>query len=259
MRKPIRIAVVGVTLSVLALVVAGSAGARIEVVRVGNLVLKNNSAISPTKLPKRKQAPIKGAISASIATVDGTHLPAVREVVIELDRNFHVNAKGLSVCRAGQLEARNSKAARRICGRATVGTGKGLAEIAFPEQKPLVVASPLTMFNGGVRGGKTTVFVHAFLTVPVPAAIVTPVKITHSRRGAYGLHAVAKIPVIAGGAGSVSFFKLTIGRKFTFKGKRASFATASCPTGRLLAKGRVLFRDSSLLKLARVLPCIPKG
>jgi hypothetical protein len=258
MRNPIRITAIGATLAVFALVVASSAGARIEVVRVGNLVLKNNSAIFPTKLPKRKQAPIKGTISASIATVDGTHLPAVREVVIDLDRNFHVNAKGLPVCRAGQLEARNSKAARRICGRATVGTGKGLAEIAFPEQKPLVVASPLTMFNGGVRGGKTTIFVHAFLTVPVPAAIVTPVKITH-RRGAYGLHAVAKIPVIAGGAGSVSFFKLTIGRKFTFKGRRASFASASCRSGRLLAKGRVLFKDNSLLKLARALPCIPKG
>jgi hypothetical protein len=256
MRNLIRITAIG---TVLALIVASGALARIEVVRVGNLVFKDNSVISPTKLPKRKQAPIKGAISASIATVDGSHPPAVREVVVDLDKNFHVNAKGLPVCKAGQLEARDSKAARRVCGRATVGKGKGLAEIAFPEQKPIVVSSPVTMFNGGVKGGKTTVFVHAFLTVPVPAAIVTPVKITHSRRGAYGLHAVARIPVIAGGAGSVTFFKLTISRKFTFKGKRASFVTASCPTGRLLAKGRVLFDDNSRLKLARALPCIPKG
>jgi len=259
MRNPIRIITVGAALAALALVVASNAGARIEVVRVGNIVLKNNSTISPTKLPRRQPAPIKSTISASIATIDGSHLPATREVVIDLDNSFHVNAKGLPVCKAGQLEARNSKAARRICGRATVGKGKGLAEIAFPEQKPIVVASPLTMFNGGVKGGKTTIFIHAFLTVPVPAAIVTPVKIAHSRRGAYGLHAVAKIPVIAGGAGSVTFFKLTIGREFTFKGERASFASASCPNGRLLAKGRVLFADNSRLKLARALPCIPKG
>jgi hypothetical protein len=255
----IRNTTIGAALALFTLVVAGGALARTEVVRVGNLVLKNDSGISPTKLPKRKQAPIKGTISASIATVDGSHLPATREVVIDLDRNIHVNAKGLPVCKGGQLEARDSKAARRICGKAIVGKGRGLAEIAFPEQKPITVPTPLTMFNGGVKGSRTTVFVHAFITVPVPAAIVTPVKITYSRHGAYGIHAVARIPPIAGGAGSVTFFKLTIGRKFTYRGRKASYATASCPTGHLLAKGRVLFDDSSLIRLARVLACTPRG
>jgi hypothetical protein len=241
-----------------ALIVAASALAHsghTHVVRVGNLVLRENGGLSPTRLPKHKQAPIKANLSASVATVDGSHLPTAREVIIDIDKNIHLDARGLPVCRGRQLEARNTNAARQVCGGAIVGEGSGRAEIAFPEQKPIMVSSPLTMFNGGVKGGKTTIFIHAFITVPVPAAIVTTVKITPVRRGHYGIHTVSTIPMIAGGAGSVTEFKLRIDRKFTYKGKKKSFLTASCPTGRHVFKGRVLFDDDTLLKLTRVLPC----
>jgi hypothetical protein len=118
-----------------------------------------------------------------------------------------------------------------------------------------MVSSPLTMFNGGVQGGETTIFVHAFITVPVPAAIVTPVKITPIRHGPYGIHTVAKIPVIAGGAGSVTKFNLRIHRKFTYRGKKESYLTASCPTGHYLTKGHVLFDDDTLVEIVHALPC----
>jgi hypothetical protein len=192
-------------------------------------------------------------------TVDGSHLPAAREVVIDVDKNIHINAKGLPACKDGQLEARDTKAARRICGGSIVGTGSGLVEIAFPEQKPIMVSSPLTLFNGGVKGGETTVFVHAFITVPVPAAIVTTVKMTPIHRGPYGTHMVARIPVIAGGAGSVTKFNLSVHRKFTYKNREESFLTASCPTGHYLTKGRVLFDDNALIKITHILPCTPKS
>jgi hypothetical protein len=257
MRNLIRSTAIG---AALALIVAGGALARPDtVVRVGNLVLRVNGGISPTNLPKHTQAPVTANLKASIATVDGSHLPVAREVIIDIDKAIHLNAKGLPVCKGGQLEARDTNAARRACGKAIVGTGSGLAEIAFPEQKPIMVSSPLTMFNGGVKGGKTTIFVHAFITVPVAAAIVTTVRITPIRRGHYGIHTVSKIPAIAGGAGSITKFKLRIDRKFAYKGKKSSYLTASCPTGRLLAKGRVLFDDSTHFKLARFLPCTPKG
>jgi hypothetical protein len=256
MRNLSRSMAVGATL---ALLVAGSALARPEVVRVGNLVLRDNGGISPTKLPKHTQAPVKANLSASVATVDGSHLPAAREVVIDIDKSIHVNATGLPVCKGGQLEARDSNAARRICSKAIVGTGSGRVEIAFPEQRPIMVSSPLTMFNGGVKGGKTTIFIHAFITVPVPAAIVTTVKITPIRRGHYGLHTVSKIPAIAGGAGSITKFKLRIDRKFTYKDKKKSYLTASCPTGRHFTKGRALFDDGTLLEITHVLPCTPKS
>ena len=42
--------------------------------------------------------------------------------------------------------------------------GSGSAEIAFPEQAPILTSSPLTLFNGGSKGGLTTVYAHAYTT-----------------------------------------------------------------------------------------------
>ena len=243
----------------LALVVAAVALAKPEVVRVGNLILRDNGGITPTKLPRHKQAPVAAILEASIGTADGSPLPAAREVILDVDKTIQINARGLPACKAKQLEARDTKAARRVCGKAIIGRGVGSVEIAFPEQKPIMVSSPLTMFNGGVGGGTTTLFVHAFITVPVPAAIIVPVKISSIHRGHYGLHTISKIPLIAGGSGSVSKFKLKIDRKFAYRGKKESYLTASCPTGHYFTKGHVLFDDGTRLGIVHVLPCTPRG
>lgn len=242
----------------LALVVSAGAIAKPHVVRVGNLVLTDDGGVFPSKLPRRSQAPVKAKLRATIATADGTHPPASREVVIDIDKHIQLDARGLPVCKGSQLTARDSRAARRVCGKAIVGKGSGKVEIAFPEQKPILVSSPLTMFNGGVRGGKTTILVHAFITVPVPAAIVATVKINRIRRGPYGMHTVTRIPAISGGSGSVTGFKLDIDRKFAYRGKRRSYLTASCPAGRHLVKGRVRFDDGTLLRIVHPLPCTPR-
>lgn len=225
MRNLIRSTSIGVAL---ALIVASAALAKPEAVQVGNLVLTHDGAITPKKLPRHEQAPISAWISAAVATRDGSHVPAVREAVIDVDDDIQLDARGLPVCRSGQLKSRDTSAARRACGKAIVGRGSARAEIEFPEQNPILASSPLTIFNGGVKGHTTTLFIHAFITVPVPAAVVTTVKITTIHRGPYGLEVVAKIPPISGGAGSLTSAKLEIGRRFTYRGRKQSLLTASC-------------------------------
>ena len=73
--------------------------------------------------------------------------------------------------------------------------------------------------------------------MPVPAAIVTTVKIKKIHNGRYGLKSVATIPKIAGGSGSVTSFSLKIDKKFTYKGKKVSVLSAKCPDGKLQAHG----------------------
>ena len=102
-------------------------------------------------------------------------------------------------------------------------------------------------------------FIHAYVNVPAPTAVIATVKLTHVHRGHYGTHAVAQIPRIAGGAGSVTKFKLTVGREFTYKGKQQSYLTASCPTGVYYAEGKVQFTDGTALKVTHALPCTPKA
>jgi hypothetical protein len=241
------------------LIVVASALAKPEVVRVGNLFLRDNGGISPLKLPKHNQAPISANLNAQIGTIDGSHPPAIKSVIADFDKSIQVNAKGLPVCKEGQLTARSTVDARKACPDATVGSGEGEVEVAFPEQAPFTAKGPIVLFNGGAHGGTTLLLIHAYVAVPAPTAVIATVKLTRIHRGHYGIHAVAQIPRIAGGAGSVTRFKLTINRKFTYRGKKKSYLTASCPNGHYYAEGKVQFSDATTLKITHVLPCTPMG
>lgn len=231
----------------LAVSVAGWAGAanKPETVRAGNLELTVNGGFSPQALPKKKLAPIAFFASGKVRTLDGTHPPALKEAVVETDKNGDIFVKGYPTCRSGQLQSRDTRSAERVCKQAIIGKGKTDVQISFPEQRPIPVKSDLIVFNGGKKGGTTTFFIHAYITVPTPAAIVTTVKIKKVKNGRYGLKSVATIPKIAGGSGSVTSFRLTINKKYRYKGKKVSVVTAKCPDGRLQARATGIFSDGT--------------
>jgi hypothetical protein len=257
MRKQLILA--GTVIAVFALLAATGAFAKPHVIRAGNLFLRDNGGISPSRLPKHSQAPITAHIDAEIGTTDGSHPPAVRTLNIDFDKSIEVNAVGLPVCAKGQLTARSSVDAKKACPDAIVGSGEGEVEVAFPEQAPFAATGPIVLFNGGVHGGTTLLFVHTYVAVPAPTAVIATVKITRIDRGHYGTHTVSQVPAIAGGAGSVIDFKLTIGRKFTYQGKKQSYLTASCPTGLYYTEGNILFAGGTTLKGTHILPCTSKG
>lgn len=233
--------------AVVALGVAGVASAvklTSTTVRAGNLSVTFGGGIHQGTLPKHKFASFQHTIFGKIKTTDGTHPSALREVIIDVDKDVKINTKGYPVCKAGQLEARDTKAAKRVCGKTIIGKGKATAEIAFPEQAPIKVLSPLLVFNGGEGGGKITLLVHTFITVPVPAAIVTTVKI--QKRKGTGLHAIAKIPVIAGGSGSALDFKFKLGKTYRYKRKEVGYFEARCPDGVFKVRTRrTLFKNEA--------------
>jgi hypothetical protein len=250
----------------LAVGVAAFATAATITVRAGNLITTFSGSASPKKLPRNEYAPASTHIKGKIKTSDGTHPSALREVVVDIDKDVKINVKGLASCKAGELEARDTKAALRVCGDSEIGKGIAHVEIAFPEQKPILVTSPLTVFNGGEKGGKVKLLIHVFITVPVPAAIVTDVTIT--RKGS-GIHSVAKIPVAAGGSGSAIDFDFTVGKKYVYKGKKVGYGEAKCPDGKFKVNvPKILFKNeaklpgvapTTTLKGSLLVPCTPKG
>jgi hypothetical protein len=159
---------------------------------------------------------------------------------------------------AGKLKARSTTAATRACPGAIVGSGTAEVEVAFPEQKPFTAAGPLTAFNGGVHGGTTLLFIHAYIDVPTPTAVVVETRITKETKGRYGMHTVTRVPSIAGGAGSPVGFDLKLGRRFIYQGRRKSYLTASCPTGAYYTQGHVDFSDGTVLHVTHPLPCTPE-
>jgi hypothetical protein len=252
--------------AVASLGIAAVASAVSTTLRAGNLIVTFGGSTSPKGLSKTKYTPVTTNIFGKIKTSDGTHPSAFREAVVDIDKDVKVNVKGYPVCKAGQLEARDSKAAKRVCGKTILGEGKAEAEIAFPEQKPIKVPSPLIVFNGGEKGGKVKLLIHTFITVPVPAAIVTDVTIT--RKGS-GIHSIAKIPAIAGGSGSALSFNFKLGKTYSYKGKKVGYFEARCPDGVFKVNvPKVLFKNESrepgvaattTLKGGLAVPCTPKG
>ncbi|HET6570966.1 MAG TPA: hypothetical protein VFG58_05705 [Solirubrobacterales bacterium] len=252
--------------AVASLGVAAVASAVSTTLRAGNLIVTFGGNTSPKKLPRHKYVPVTTHIFGKIKTSDGTHPSAFREAAVNIDKDVKINVKGFPVCKAGQLEARDTKAAKRVCGKTILGEGKADAEIAFPEQKPIQVPSPLLVFNGGEHGGKVTLLIHTFITVPAPTAIVTTVTI---KRSGSGIKSIAKIPVIAGGSGSALDFNFKLGKTYRYKGKKVGYFEARCPDGKFkVSAPKVLFKNEAnapgvaaqtVLKGGLAVPCTPKG
>jgi hypothetical protein len=218
------------------------------VVKVGNLVLTFNGGFTPTKLSKTKPTPINLNVSGKIATADGSHPPPLTSFVLETDRNGSINAKGVPTCKEGQLEARTTKDAEKVCGKAIIGKGTTDVELEFAESKPVELHSKLLIFNGGKKGSKTKLLIHAFLASPVTASIVTTVIVQKTSKG---LKSVATIPKISNYAGSVTNFNLVINKK--------GYLLAKCPTGHIDAKGKAIFKDGTQAEGDVTRPCTPKN
>lgn len=228
-------------------------------VRVGNIELTANGGFTPEVLSKTKPTPIAFFAEGKIKTIDGTHPPALKEFLVETDRNGALNVRGYPTCTSGVLQARNTKQAEEACPDAIIGSGRATAAIAFPEQGDVLASSKIIVFNGGEAGGVVTLYIHAYITVPIPAAIVTTVKVKKIHNGRYGLLSTGTIPKIAGGSGSVISFNLKIDKKYTYKGQKISVLTAKCPDGKLQARGTGVFADGTRVSAEVVRSCVGRN
>jgi hypothetical protein len=242
---------VAIAIGAVCAAVAVAGGEKPVVVRAGDVILTITGNASPTALPRNKLAPISFHASGKIATADGAHPPALDEVVLDVGKAGTIEAGDFPACRIGQIEATTTARAERVCGDAIVGGGEAEVEVLFPESSPFVARGPLVIFNGGEKGGKSLMLIHAYVNVPAPTAIVTPVLTNRERKGPYRLRSVSKIPLIAGGAGSVTGFRLSIDRK--------GYLTANCSNGHFSAHLTASFRDGTSLAGSFQRPCTPIG
>lgn len=222
------------------------------------LPVELNGGFKPTRLPKKKLAPVHLKVEGTINALEEAHLPALQELVLEIDRNVRIDARGLAVCKPVPLEAARV-AVPYPCKGTRVGEGGMEFEIALPESAPFDVNAQAVAFNGGKRDGVTTVLVHAYLSNPVAAAVVIRVKITKVHHGRYGTKMVATIPTIAGGYGSVKKLQLEFFRAFVYKGKKRSFMRAKCTDGKLQVGWKAALADGTVSDGSFKRPCTPQS
>jgi hypothetical protein len=256
MRKYVALVMaVGALLAVAAVGIAGAAGGEGPVtVKVGNLEVTADGGFKPTAISKTKQTPIELQASGEVKESDGSHPPAVRELLIEGDKNAEIHVKGIPTCTSGQLQATDTTAAEKACGPALIGKGNTTAEVAFAESKPISVPTVLQLYNGGEKGGKITWFAHAYFAQPISGAIVTTVTITKHPHGRFGTLAVAKIPQITGGAGSITSFNLKIFKSV----KGVNPISAKCSDGKLKVHVQAKFEDGTKAETEIIRACTGK-
>lgn len=232
--------------TVVALLTMGGVATAI-VLRSGSIEVVGEGGFTPTTLPKHGLAPITLHGEGHIGTTDGSLPPILEKLTVWFDKHGAVVTKGLPYCTKGKLAATTAATARKVCASSIVGEGSGTALIAFPEQRPFKASSPLTLFNAAPHDGNPTLLAHAYLSVPAPTTYIVPIEIQKVHSGPFGFRTEATIPKIAGGAGIPLEGRLTIGKKWTYKGQKLSYANAGCPSGKLQAKVEATFTDESKL------------
>jgi hypothetical protein len=252
--KRVRLGMLGAALLVAAAAVASVAAG--DTVTAGNVTIGIEGVISPTKLSKTTPTPITLTVSGTVKTGDGSHPPALKTIALEFDKNGSIYTKGLPTCDPSKLTATLTAQAKKICGPALVGTGTVSADILFPEQAPFSASGPLLIFNGKPKGGKPVLVFHVHANVPAPTTFVTTGVISKAS-GKYGTSTEIAIPTIVSGQGSLTSFKATLHKTWTYKGEKKSLLYAKCPTGSLFAHGEFAFADGTKIAGDVAKQCTP--
>jgi hypothetical protein len=212
--------------ALLALVLGvGVAAARGESFQKGNIRIAFSGGFTPHALPRERAAPVTIELDSSISTTDGSQPPALQTLEVALNSRGHLSTRGLPTCTTAALQSTTTETALRRCRPALVGHGSFGAALAST-QAQIPARGKILAFNG-TRGGKPAVLLHLYGTVPVQATFVLSLRIER-QKGQLGTVLATKIPVLAGGLGSITEVKLKIGRTYRFEGRRRSFLSASC-------------------------------
>jgi hypothetical protein len=247
----------GTLIAVTAVGIAAAAGGEGPItIQLPSIELGVNVGFSPKMLSKSEQSPVSVAAEGAIKELDGSPPLALRELTMEVDKAVQFHAEGIPACKRSELgETVETATALKRCGPALIGEGEATVQVDFPETEPVNIPSKLLVFKGGEKDGKTTLFIHSYFTNPISAAVVTRVTIAKHPNGPFGTRAVAKIPPIAGGVGSMTKFNFEISRQVEVEGKRYNPVSAACVDGKLRVLNLGKFEDGEKAETEVIRAC----
>jgi hypothetical protein len=205
-------------------------------------------SVDPKVLPAGERAPVSLRFAARFRMRDGSHPPALKELRLRADRSLRLALGDVPACRGDGLRSPvHGEDLFKGCKDSIVGSGRMNVEILFPEQAPIRLNDEVVAYKLNAKGRTATVALHTSITVPTPADIVTVMEVKPIDKGRYGIEAVATVPKIVGGAGSITHLALRF-RKGTF--------TATCPLDRRLQLGLAgRFASGSVFASTTLSPC----
>jgi hypothetical protein len=201
--------------------------AQAAVIQEGNLRITLLSQIQPNKLPRDKPAPIAVFVAGHLAAPHGGIPAQLQKMTVKVNRHGLLQSKGLPVCQIAQLQPASTERALANCGEAVIGSGQFWAHIVLPDQGAYGTRGRLLIFNGR-ENGHPVLLTHIFTSNPFFSSFVLTFAIKKIK-GLYGTQLSASLPEALGSWGYVDRIKLTLKRKYTFKGKELSYFNSACP------------------------------
>ena len=217
----------GALATVLALLACASL-AHASVIQKDNVRITVLSQILPYKLPRKGVAPIAVFVSGHLSEPHGGIPPQLQEMTVEVNKHGLLQSKGLPACPLKRIQPASTQRALESCGDALIGSGQFWAHIVLPDQGAYPTHGRLLIFNGR-QAGKPVIFTHIFTANPFFSSFVIPFSIQKRSNGAYGTKLSASLPQALGDWGYVDRIKLTLKRKYPYKGKELSYFNAGCP------------------------------
>lgn len=194
-----------------------------------------DAVIAPKKLSKTQFTPGSLKVTTTLSNQsasNGVPVPTVH-VVIDFDKNAKIFTKGLPTCDPSKVQNVSTEAALQFCGKAKIGSGKATALIPVGSQV-LAAEQTVTAFNGTPKGGKPVLILHSYGTKPTVTTLVLVGTVINYNKQGYGPRLDLEVPKIAGGAGALTNFQVTINKRYRYKGKPASYISAKCPASKKL-------------------------
>jgi hypothetical protein len=209
-----------------------------------NLEFTLHSRSAPSKLPADHQVPIALHLGVKIRNRDYSIPPQLRQVQFEGDKHGELDVTGLPTC--GRRKLPTGPPPAKKCADALVGRGYANVLSAFPETTPMNIETELTVYNAGARGEETRLWIYGYLWPIQAGPIYVPVKVRKVSNGVYGWKAIASVPTIFEGHGSITDLNLTLQKRVL---------AASCPGGKLSAKSRSTFSDGTVVESTSLQRC----
>jgi hypothetical protein len=214
---------------------AGSAGA--ERAQRENVIAMINGGIKPRKLPRDQKVPVSVFLSGGVQTTDGSPIPRVNWIRLELAWRGAMNTHGLPVCPRERLTSTTTRQALQACGDSLVGRGQLSAQIFVPNQPAFKVEANLLTFNGRSKAGRPAVWAHAYSMDP-PTSFVIPFTVRNEDNRTV---LVTTIRRSVGPWPHVANFKVKVSRIYNHAGGRKSYLNASCPVPKGFSAGFLSF------------------
>jgi hypothetical protein len=207
------------------LLFAGLADA--EIVQRGNLRVTFEGELTPHTLPRSGAAPVEVAVGGRIATTNSANPPQLRRIAIAINSNGRLDPAGLPVCRLEQIQPATTDGALEACPRSLVGEGHFSANVLLPDQAPFPSEGKVFAFNGSFHG-RPAILAHVYGTQPAPVSYTLPFLVSHTK-GTFGTLLSAALPEVTSEWGYVTGLSMTLGRRFTYRGRPRSYLSADCP------------------------------